>query len=102
MPDGSLPSLTPEKVIRALKKCGFVELRQKGSHLILFNEHTKKRVVVPMHKGKDIKKPLLRKIIELEAHLFTHEDPGEVVGITFGEQPDEFADLWALPETVVV
>jgi predicted RNA binding protein YcfA (HicA-like mRNA interferase family) len=73
MSDGSLPSLSPEKVVRTLKKCGFVELRQKGSHLILFNEQTEKRVVVPMHKGKDIKKPLLRKIIELEAHLSIDE-----------------------------
>jgi predicted RNA binding protein YcfA (HicA-like mRNA interferase family) len=73
MSDGSLPSLSPEKVVRILKKCGFVELRQKGNHLILFNELTGKRVVVPMHKGKDIKKPLLRKVIELEAQLTIDE-----------------------------
>jgi predicted RNA binding protein YcfA (HicA-like mRNA interferase family) len=73
MPSGSLPSLPPEKVVRALKKCGFIELRQKGSHLVLLNEQTNKRVVVPMHKGKDIKKPLLRKIIELEAQLTIDE-----------------------------
>jgi predicted RNA binding protein YcfA (HicA-like mRNA interferase family) len=73
MPDSSLPSLSSERIIKALKKCGFVELRQKGSHLILFNEATNKRVVVPMHKGKDIKKGLLRKIIELEAQLTIDE-----------------------------
>jgi predicted RNA binding protein YcfA (HicA-like mRNA interferase family) len=71
--ESSLPSLSPEKVVRALKKCGFVELRQKGSHLILLNEQSGKRVVVPMHRGKDIKKPLLRKIIELEAQLTVKE-----------------------------
>ena len=48
---------------------GFVEVRQKGSHLILFNDVTGRRVTIPMHKGKDIKKPLLRKIIELEAQI---------------------------------
>lgn len=73
MPDNSLPSLSSEKVIKALKKCDFIELRQKGSHLILFNETTSKRVVVPTHKGKDIKKGLLRKIIELEAQLTIEE-----------------------------
>lgn len=69
----NLPSLSPIKVVRALKRSGFVEVRQKGSHLILFNDTNGRRVTVPMHKGKDIKKPLLRKIIELEA-LMTVED----------------------------
>ena len=64
-----LPSLKPAQVIKALKRCGFVELRQKGSHLILYNAKTKSRVVIPMHKGKDIKKPLVRKIIQLEAKM---------------------------------
>lgn len=57
----------PVKVVKALKKAGFVEVRQKGSHLILFNNSTGRRVTIPIHKGKDIKKPLLRKIIEVEA-----------------------------------
>lgn len=66
---GNLPSLSSIKVVRALKRAGFVEVRQKGSHLILFNGATGRRVTVPRHKGKDIKKPLLRKIIELEAFM---------------------------------
>lgn len=65
----SLPSLSPVKVVRALKRAGFVEVRQKGSHLILFNNATGRRVTIPMHRGKDIKKSLLRKIIELEAFM---------------------------------
>jgi predicted RNA binding protein YcfA (HicA-like mRNA interferase family) len=46
-----LPSVSGERVIRALKRAGFVELRQKGSHVSL-----EKRVgdqvlktVVPRH-----------------------------------------------------
>jgi len=46
-----LPSVSGERVVRALKRSGFVELRQKGSHVSL-----EKRVgemvfktVVPMH-----------------------------------------------------
>ena len=69
----NLPSLSPQQVVRALKKAGFVELRQKGSHLILFNDETGKRVTIPMHRGKDIKKPLLRKILELEAQMTIEE-----------------------------
>jgi len=64
-----LPSLTSAKVVRALKGAGFVEIRQKGSHLILYNKDSKSRVVIPVHRGRDIKKPLLKKIIETEAQM---------------------------------
>ncbi len=64
-----LPALTARKVIKALKKLGFSEDRQKGSHLILINLATGKRVVVPVHPGKTIKKPLLKSIIEEDAGL---------------------------------
>lgn len=69
----TLPSLKPQQVVRALKQSGFIELRQKGSHLVLYNQATSRRVVIPMHKGKDIKKPLLRKIIEQEAKMSIKE-----------------------------
>ncbi len=72
MPD-ALPSLKARQVVRALKRAGFVERRQKGSHLILYNQATKQRVTIPMHRGKDIKKPLLRKIIENEAKMKVEE-----------------------------
>ncbi len=65
----NLPSLSAMQVVRAFKKLGFIEIRQKGSHLILFNETTGRRVTIPMHKGKDIKKLLLKKIIEIEAQM---------------------------------
>lgn len=73
-----LPALTARKVIKALKKFGFAEDRQKGSHLILINLTTGKRVVVPVHPGKTIKKPLLKSIIEDDAGLKV-EDFLEVV-----------------------
>lgn len=46
-----LPSVSGEQLIRALKRAGFVELRQKGSHVSL-EKRTADRVfktVVPMH-----------------------------------------------------
>lgn len=58
-----LPSLTARKVIQALKRAGFVEDRQSGSHLILIHPVTNARTVVPVHKGRTIKEPLLRAII---------------------------------------
>jgi predicted RNA binding protein YcfA (HicA-like mRNA interferase family) len=60
---GKLPSLTARKVIRALKRAGFVEDRQKGSHLILIHPENKVRTVVPVHPGRSIKEPLLRAIV---------------------------------------
>jgi predicted RNA binding protein YcfA (HicA-like mRNA interferase family) len=58
-----LPSLTAKKVVRALKSAGFVEDRQKGSHLILIHPVGGARTVVPVHPGRTIKDPLLRAII---------------------------------------
>ena len=70
---GKLPAVTSKEVVRVLKKLGFFEDRQKGSHLILIHSETKRRVVVPMHQGKTIKKPLLAAIIkdaEVSIHSF--------------------------------
>ena len=67
-----LPSLTARKVIRALKKAGFSEERQKGSHLILIRRNTKTRTVVPIHAGKTIKPSLVYAIIE-DARLTADE-----------------------------
>ena len=68
-----VPATTARKVIRALKKFGFQEDRQRGSHLILFNPKTKKKTVIPVHAGKTIKKPLLKSIIEDDAGLSIEE-----------------------------
>jgi predicted RNA binding protein YcfA (HicA-like mRNA interferase family) len=46
-----LPSVSGERVIRALKRAGFVELRQKGSHVSLERRSGSQvfRTVVPLH-----------------------------------------------------
>lgn len=69
----NLPALTSRKIVKALKKAGFIEDRQKGSHLILINSLNSKRVVIPIHAGKTIKKPLLQSIIEDDAGLTIEE-----------------------------
>jgi predicted RNA binding protein YcfA (HicA-like mRNA interferase family) len=58
-----LPALTARKVVRALKRAGFFEDRQRGSHLILIQPGTNARTVVPMHSGRTLKEPLLRAIL---------------------------------------
>ena len=59
----ALPSLTAKKVVRAPKRAGFVEDRQRGSHLVLIHPDTRARTIVPMHAGRTIKPPLLRAIL---------------------------------------
>ena len=71
----TLPSLTARKVVRALKRAGFVEDRQRGSHLVLIHPETKARTVVPVHPGRTIKEPLLRAIIR-DANLSVDEFVG--------------------------
>jgi predicted RNA binding protein YcfA (HicA-like mRNA interferase family) len=66
------PSLSARKVVRALKRAGFIEDRQKGSHLVLVHPETKARTVVPVHSGRTIKEPLLRAIIR-DANLSVDE-----------------------------
>ena len=57
-----LPSLTGEKIVKALGRAGFQILRQRGSHVYL--KHPDGRTtVVPIHKGESVGRGLLRKIM---------------------------------------
>ena len=57
-----LPLLNARQVITALEKAGFEIARQKGSHIRL--RHADGRTVtVPVHKGQEIGRGLLRKIL---------------------------------------
>jgi len=61
---GRLPAYTARDVDRALRRGGFVVVHQKGSHRYYASPHTGKTVTcVPMHPG-DVKRPLLKKIIQ--------------------------------------
>ena len=55
-------TLKAKDVISVLKKMGFYEVRQKGSHLCL--QHSDGRfTLVPCHSGEDIGRGLLRQIL---------------------------------------
>jgi len=58
-----LPSLTPERVLRALLRAGFVEIRRKGSHCALLNRITQRRTMMPIH-NRDLKRGLLKAILK--------------------------------------
>lgn len=57
-----LPRVTADKVIRVLKKVGFVCVRQSGSHMIYKNIKGK-RITVPYHPQKNLHPKLLKSIL---------------------------------------
>jgi predicted RNA binding protein YcfA (HicA-like mRNA interferase family) len=64
-----LPVLRSAQVVQALKRYGFVEMRQRGSHLRLKRGNL--AVTVPMHTG-DLSMPVLRSILR-QAQLTDEE-----------------------------
>ena len=57
-----LPILTAARLVKVLKKLGFVFVRQRGSHAFYRHEDGRS-TVVPMHAGEDIGRGLLRAIL---------------------------------------
>jgi len=53
----------PEDVIKNLEKLGFKRIRQNGSHAIFYHPDGR-WTTVPIHKGKDIAKGTLHKILK--------------------------------------
>jgi len=67
-----LPTLTGAKVIKALQRAGFEVLRQRGSHVYLRHSDGR-RTVVPVHKGEDLGRGILGKIlrdVEMDRETF--------------------------------
>lgn len=59
-----MPQVTSRELVQFLKKQGFVEDRQSGSHLTLWNAEKKLSVTVPMHAGCDLGRGLAVRIIK--------------------------------------
>ena len=58
-----LKTLTPKKLLKILLKAGFKIDHITGSHYVLYNPLSKKRVTLPFH-NKDLPKGLLHSIIK--------------------------------------
>ncbi len=58
-----LPAMTSRDVVQKLKRAGFCEWRQTGSHLSMYNEKENKALTIPIHFKKDIPIGTLRSII---------------------------------------
>ena len=64
-----LSRLPARKVIQKLKKLGFMETHQRGSHLYLKSEDGIKIVTVPVHGSKNIPIGTLYNIVVRQAGL---------------------------------
>jgi predicted RNA binding protein YcfA (HicA-like mRNA interferase family) len=58
---GKPPVLKPRQVVAILKRLGFEEVRQRGSHK-QFRHRDGRVTTVPFHPGRDISPTLLRQI----------------------------------------
>ena len=58
--------MSPKEMIKLLKKNGFREVGQNGSHAKLENTEIKRTVIVPYH-SKDLKKGLEQAILKQAA-----------------------------------
>lgn len=61
-----MPKLRPAKsdeVVGVLEKLGFTCIRQSGSHAV-YHHPDGRWTTVPIHKGKDLGKGILRKILK--------------------------------------
>ena len=70
---GQLHPLSARKVIQKLKRAGFVEKHQRGSHLYLESSDGEKIVTVPVHGSKDIPRGTLYNIVVRQAELSIEE-----------------------------
>ncbi|MGB3656139.1 MAG: type II toxin-antitoxin system HicA family toxin [Rivularia sp. (in: cyanobacteria)] len=59
----NFPSIKAKDFIKVIENLGFYLDRQKGSHAI-YKDSNGKRVVVPIHAGKDLKQGTLMGMIQ--------------------------------------
>ncbi len=59
-----LPVVSAREVIRVAEKLGFAFDRQKGSHGVYLRSSDNRRLVIPIHKGRDLKPGTLRGLID--------------------------------------
>jgi len=58
-----LPTISSQKLAKALEKAGFELIRVRGSHHYYYNSQTDKVAVVPFH-SKDLRKGTLSAILK--------------------------------------
>ena len=59
------PVITARQLIRALRGLGFVHTRSRGAHR-RFEHPDGRKTTVPVHRGRDIPRGLLRQIVTID------------------------------------
>ncbi len=57
-------NFSPSNLIKILESHGFIFSRSKGSHLLYKHPTTKRRVIIPFHRGKDLPKGTFYSILK--------------------------------------
>ena len=60
------------ELFRLLKRDGWFEVRQKGSHMIMKHPTKPEQLIVPNHSSKEVKKGLLTAILK-QANIKTNK-----------------------------
>ncbi|TDE13682.1 type II toxin-antitoxin system HicA family toxin [Dyadobacter psychrotolerans] len=60
------------ELFRILKKDGWYEVRQSGSHIIMQHPAKKEQLTVPFHNSKEVKKGLLSALLK-QAEIKTNK-----------------------------
>lgn len=55
--------MLPKEMVSALKRVGFVEYNQTGSHVVMRHPIKKLMTVIAMH-ARDLPRPIMKKIIK--------------------------------------
>lgn len=58
-----MASFKAREIVKILGKLGYIQKRQTGSHLIMYNPSLKKTIPVPIH-AKELKRGLVKAIIK--------------------------------------
>jgi len=107
-----LPSCTPAEFERVLRKLGFVEERQRGSHKVFVRASDNRTAVVPWH-SRDLKRGTLHALVKstgltveeflklLQVATATHDRrSARVAGLLFGKgHPESALPALASPVT---
>ena len=70
---GKLVRTPAKKILKKLAKAGFVEIRQRGSHVYLRSVDGARVVVVPVHGSRDVPVGTLYNIVVRQAGLSAEE-----------------------------
>ncbi|KKQ74350.1 MAG: YcfA family protein [Candidatus Woesebacteria bacterium GW2011_GWB1_38_5b] len=58
-----MASFKAREIVKILQKLGYIQKRQTGSHLIMYNPKLKRIIPIPIH-ARELKKGLVRSIIK--------------------------------------